>query len=156
MNNPKYCCNIGILSESPPTSTLYTIHSTPIIMHLQLFRNAPKGSAITGRLFINNHYFCNTLERMGYQIPDICYSICITHSPRFKRLLPIVQDVPQRSGIRIHRGTRPEHSTGCILVPANKEKELTNFILNTQNNHETITLKITDSAHSTSNNSTHS
>ena len=125
-------------------------------MLIKLIRNKPQGYAITGRLVINGRYFCNTLERVGYQIPAICYSVRVTMSPRFKRLLPIVQDVPQRSGIRIHRGTRPEHSTGCILVPANKEKELTNFILNTQNNHETITLKITDSAHSTSNNSTHS
>ena len=29
-----------------------------------------------------------------------------------------MQNVPQRSGIRFHRGTKPQHSTGCILVVA--------------------------------------
>lgn len=141
--------SIVVLAEYIPpdtASTLYTIHSTPIIMHLQLYRNAPQGTAITGRLFINDHYFCNTLERVGYEIPPSSYPILVTMSPKFKRLLPLVQNVPQRSGIRIHRGIRPEHSTGCILVSANKETELTNLLLKTQNNHETITLKITNSA----------
>ena len=115
-------------------------------MYLKLIRNQPQGSAITGRLFIHDHYFCDTLERVGYEIPPSSYPILVTMSPKFKRLLPLVQNVPQRSGIRIHRGIRPEHSTGCILVSANKETELTNLILKTQNKHETITLKITNSA----------
>ena len=87
-------------------------------MYIRLIRNQSQGSAITGRLVINGRWFCNTLERVGYQIPAICYPIRVTQSPRFKRLLPIVQNVPQRSGIRFHRGTKPEHSTGCILVVA--------------------------------------
>ena len=63
---------------------------------------------------------------------------------KFKRLLPIVQNVPQRSGIRFHRGSKPEHSTGCILVPADKETQLTNLILKTQNDHEDIILEVID------------
>ena len=85
-------------------------------MYIQLIRNQPQGSAITGRLVINGRWFCYTLERVGYQIPALCYHVAVTQSPRFKRLLPIVQNVPQRTGIRFHRGTKPEHSTGCILV----------------------------------------
>ena len=84
-------------------------------MYIKLIRNQPQGTAITGRLVIDGRYFCDTLERVGYQIPALCYHIAVTHSPKFKRLLPIVQNVPQRSGIRFHRGTKPEHSTGCIL-----------------------------------------
>ena len=87
-------------------------------MYLQLIRNKPHGSAITGRLIIDGTFFCNTLERKGYQILPLCYHVAVTQSPKFKRLLPIVQNVPNRSGIRIHRGTKPEHSTGCILVVA--------------------------------------
>lgn len=143
----------------PSIPALFTLHSTPlyftpIIMYLKLIRNQPQGSAITGRLFIHDHYFCDTLERVGYEIPPSSYPILVTMSPKFKRLLPLVQNVPQRLGIRIHRGTRPEHSTGCILVPANKETELTNLILKTQNNHETVTLKITDFAPAADNAST--
>ena len=112
-------------------------------MYIKLFRNKPTGSAISGRLVIDGRWFCDTLERVGYQIPALCYSVRVTMSPRFKRLLPIVQNVPQRSGIRFHRGTKPTHSTGCILIPADKELELTNLLKNTQS-HEEIILEVID------------
>ena len=96
-------------------------------MYLQLIRNKPHGSAITGRLIIDGTFFCNTLERVGYQILPLYYHVAVTQSPKFKRLLPIVQNVPNRSGIRIHRGSKPEHSTGCILVVAdNKQTGINN------------------------------
>ena len=136
-------------------------------MYIQLIRNQPQANAITGRLIINGRWFCNTLERVGYQIPALCYHVAVTQSPKFKRLLPIVQNVPQRTGIRFHRGTRPEHSTGCILVLADNnptplhptpytlhppqgrtaadvEIALTDLILQTQNAHEEIILEVTD------------
>ena len=126
-------------------------------MLIKLYRNKPQGNSITGRLVIDGRWFCNTLERKGYQILALCYHVAVTQSPRFKRLLPIVQNVPRiansgvpeqsvdcwgalseasnseasnrakpvqypaaqcRTGIRFHRGTKPEHSTGCILVVA--------------------------------------
>ena len=136
-------------------------------MYIRLIRNEPQGSAITGRLVIDGRWFCNTLERKGYQILALFYPIKVTHSPRFKRLLPLVTDVPQRTGIRIHRGTKPEHSTGCILVVADNnpmplhstpytlhppqgrttadvEQELTRLILKAQNAHEEIILEVID------------
>ena len=91
-------------------------------MYIRLIRNKPQGNAITGRLVINGRWFCYTLERVGYEILALCYRVQVTMSPKFKRLLPLVQNVPQkgdkaiRQGIRFHRGTKPEHSTGCILV----------------------------------------
>ena len=91
-------------------------------MYLQLIRNQPQGSAITGRLIIDGTFFCDTLERKGYQVLSLCYHVAVTQSPKFKRLLPIVQNVPNRSGIRFHRGTKPEHSTGCILVVADNSQ----------------------------------
>ena len=93
-------------------------------MLIKLIRNKPQGNAITGRLVIDGCWYCNTLERVGYQIPALCYHVAVTQSPKFKRLLPLVTGVPRtgdkamRQGIRIHRGTKPEHSTGCILVVA--------------------------------------
>ena len=136
-------------------------------MLIRLIRNEPKGSALTGRLIINGRWFCNTLERVGYQMPALCYHVAVTQSPKFKRLLPLVQNVPGRQGIRFHRGTKPEHSTGCVLVVADNnpmplhstpytlhtpqgrtavdvEQELTRLILQTQNNHEEIILEVTD------------
>ena len=136
-------------------------------MLIKLYRNKPQGNSITGRLVIDGRWFCNTLERKGYQILALFYPIKVTHSPRFKRLLPLVTDVPQRSGIRFHRGTKPQHSTGCILVVADNnlmplhstpytlhppqgrttadvEQELTRLILKAQNAHEEIILEVID------------
>ena len=127
-------------------------------MYIRLIRNEAKGNAITGRLVIDGRWFCNTLERKGVEIPALCYHVCVTQSPRFKRLLPIVQNVPQRSGIRIHRGSKPEHSSGCVLVvventlrgkgigrsAADVERELTSLILKAQNEHEEIILEVSD------------
>ena len=126
-------------------------------MYLKLIRNKANGSAITGRLIIDGRWFCNTLERVGYQIPALCYHLAVTQSPRFKRLLPIVQNVPRseakrregyeamRQGIRFHVGTKPEHSTGCVLVPNRAtENQLTQLLLKAQNNHEEIILEVID------------
>ena len=152
-------------------------------MYIKLIRNQAQGNAITGRLVIDGRWYCNTLERVGYQIPALCYHVAVTQSPRFKRRLPIVQNVPRlpiggtpsnspsplayRTGIRIHRGTKPEHSTGCILVVADNnpmplhstpytlhppqgrtavdvEQELTRLILKAQNAHEEIILEVID------------
>ena len=133
-------------------------------MLIRLIRNQPKGTAITGRLVINGRFFCNTLERKGYEIPALCYPVRVTMSPHFKRLLPIVQNVPQRSGIRIHRGSKPEHSNGCVLVvgdnnnsplSSNKpnigsrsvaevENQLTQLLLQSQNDHEAVILEVID------------
>ena len=113
-------------------------------MYIRLIRNVPKGSAITGRLVINGRWFCNTMERVGDQIPALCYHVAVTMSPKFKRLVPIVQNVPQRSGIRFHVGKLPKHSTGCILLPDREtESKLTNLLKETQANEEII-LEVTD------------
>jgi hypothetical protein len=96
-------------------------------MLIKLIRNQSKGASITGRLVINGRWFCNTLERVGYEIPALCYQIRVTKSPKFKRLLPVVQNVPQRTGIRFHRGTKPQHSTGCILVLGDNINDKNNF-----------------------------
>ena len=96
------------------------------------------------RFVANGRWFCNTLERVGYQIPTLCYHLAVTMSPKFRRLLPIVQNVPQRSGIRFHVGKVPKHSTGCILLPDREtENKFTKLLLDIQT-HEEIILEVTD------------
>ena len=103
-------------------------------MYIRLIRNKPQGTAITGRLVIDGRWYCNTLERVGYQIPALCYHVAVTQSPKFKRLLPLVTGVPRtgdkamRQGIRFHRGMKPEHSTGCILVVGDNNNNNSNNI----------------------------
>ncbi len=101
---------------------------------------------LVGRLFIDGTLFCTTLERRGVEILALWYTVSVTMSPRFKRLLPIVNSVPGRSGIRFHVGTQPKHSSGCILVPDREtETRLTQTLLQAQQRHETIYLEIIDS-----------
>ena len=77
--------------------------------------------AVKGRLMvflpqIGWAFICNTLENKRYLIPEGKYPASTTYSPKFKRNLPLLSNVKNRSGIRVHRGTKPEHSRGCILV----------------------------------------
>ena len=83
-----------------------------------------------------------TLENADYIIPDGTYPVSVTFSPRFKRMLPLIGNVPGRSGIRIHRGTKPEHSKGCILVSAAMEQQLTAEWLALQASKEPIKITI--------------
>ena len=57
-----------------------------------------------------------SLENADFLIPEGNYQVVRTWSPKFRKWLPELMNVPGRSGIRIHRGTLPEHSTGCILT----------------------------------------
>ena len=84
---------------------------------------------------------CPTLENADKMIPALIYRVTVTQSPKFHRLLPLLNQVPGRTGIRVHRGTKPQHSSGCILVSAADEQLLTAKWLNEQLNHEEIRLE---------------
>ena len=49
-------------------------------------------------------------------IPSGHYELQITHSNRFNRELPLLLNVPDFSGIRMHAGNTEEDTEGCILV----------------------------------------
>ena len=86
---------------------------------LTLTRNKREGKAVRGTVIIpfeDGERQFDTLENADYLIPEGTYPLRLTWSPKFKKLLPLVDEVPERDGIRIHLGTRPEHSQGCILV----------------------------------------
>ena len=108
---------------------------------IHLIRESRDGKAVRGRLRFEGQEIA-TLENADYIIPVGIYAIRVTWSPRFKRMLPLVMQVPGRSGIRFHRGTRPEHSRGCILVSAVMEQELTAKWLALQASNEPIKITI--------------
>jgi hypothetical protein len=85
-------------------------------VNLLLIRNPATDDAILGQLFVNGKFCCFTCENASYEIPVGSYPIVITPSFRFGRLLPLVDKVPGRQGIRIHSGNVPADSEGCILV----------------------------------------
>ena len=97
--------------------------------------------AVRGSMRVNGRDI-TTLENADYIIPVGTYSVSVTFSPRFKRMLPLIGNVPGRSGIRIHRGTKAEHSKGCILVSAAMEQQLTAEWLALQASNEPIKIII--------------
>ena len=108
---------------------------------IRLIRKSKDGKAVHGVLRAGDCEIA-TLENDDFIIPCGTYPIAVTWSPKFKRMLPVVLNVPGRSGIRFHRGTRPEHSKGCILVSAAKEQELTAKWLALQASNEPIKITI--------------
>ena len=113
-------------------------------MYYKLIRDTPDGKAVHGNLYLVQTsgqrerltHICETLENADKLVPALIYRVAVTNSPKFKRPLPVLQQVPGRTGIRFHRGTKPEHSKGCILVSAADELVLTAKWLKEQKEHE--------------------
>ena len=96
-------------------------------MYIKLIRNKPQGTAIIGRLIVDNGQLTmDTLEPWQYAIPAGCYRLRLTYSPAFQEILPLLDGVLgyarqphngiRRTGIRIHAGNTIADSRGCILV----------------------------------------
>lgn len=125
-------------------------------MYYKLIRQPAEGNAVRGTLYRTEHRYsgsageykeylnpiCSTLENADYLIPALVYKVVVTQSPKFKRLLPVLEQVPNRTGIRIHRGTHPKHSKGCILVARQMEHALTELFLTQQRTREEIRLEV--------------
>lgn len=90
------------------------------MMDLEIRRQPSTDQCTLGTLFIDGAFFCYTLEPHDDgphpDIPAGVYPVLITYSLRFKRLLPLVDHVPGRTGIRIHPGNTDDDTEGCILL----------------------------------------
>lgn len=85
---------------------------------LELRRRQPANGCLIGELFLNGKFFCYTLERVGVAIPTGVYQVLLNVSPRFHKLMPLLvgAHVPASWGVRMHCGTKPAHTDGCVLV----------------------------------------
>lgn len=110
-------------------------------MEITLIRFAYRSDYTIGKMYVNDAYFCDTLEDTNRDLnkngrfdngeTKVCgrtcipfghYTVDLTMSAHFKRVLPILVGVPDFAGVRIHRGNEPSDTLGCILVGENKIK----------------------------------
>ena len=108
-------------------------------MRLTLKRIANKDNYCIGKLYINGKYFCDTLEDVDRglddsmteadilkqkkygqtAIPTGIYTVLLTYSPKYKKVMPLINNVKGYSGIRIHSGNSSKDTLGCLLVGKN-------------------------------------
>ena len=96
-----------------------------------------------GHMYLCNVKFCDTLEdtvrdvkiKHVTAIPAGTYPIKLTYSPKFKRVMPLIQHVPNFTGIRIHPGNTAKDTSGCIIVGENKLKGM---VLNSKKTYDRL------------------
>jgi hypothetical protein len=101
-------------------------------MKLRLYRIYKAPTYTIGKLYVNGEYFADTLEDVvrpdGVKvygetaIPAGVYKVILNVSNRFKCLMPLLLNVPNFDGIRIHSGNTAVDTHGCLLVGKNTEK----------------------------------
>lgn len=104
-------------------------------MKLKLIRQFGTEGFTEGKLYIDDVFECYTvededrhLEAGGIKIPAVTaipkgsYEVVLSMSPRFKKILPEVLNVPGFTGVRIHSGNSSKDSEGCILVGSSNDR----------------------------------
>lgn len=93
-------------------------------MQLLLIRDSFNVDSTIGKLYVDDKFFCDVLEdavrkekiKGKTAIPAGDYKVILTKSVRFKKVLPLLLDVPNYEGVRIHSGNTHEDTEGCLLV----------------------------------------
>lgn len=108
-------------------------------MNLTLIRTQKNKNETIGELYVDDVFECFILEDVVREpgvkvygetaIPYGTYPVTITYSPRFKRNLPLLNNVPNFSGIRVHPGNTHLDTEGC-LIPGTKKT--TSSVLNSR------------------------
>lgn len=108
-------------------------------MRLTLIRIANRPTYCIGKLYIDGKYFCDTIEdtdrglkdEMSVEeilklkvkgetaIPTGIYHVFLTYSPKYKKQMPLIDNVKGYSGIRIHSGNTAKDTEGCLIVGKN-------------------------------------
>jgi hypothetical protein len=109
-------------------------------MNLELYRVPGTLDFTAGSLLINGRFFCYTLEDQERStklwgrtaINRGRYQVVMTYSNRFKKVLPLLLNVPEFEGIRIHAGNTAADTEGCILVGDDNSILFDSFLANSR------------------------
>jgi hypothetical protein len=93
-------------------------------LELKLIRKNFTEQSTIGELSVDGAFECFTLEdkvrpvkiKGETAIPAGTYEVAVTFSNKFQKFLPLLLDVPNFDGIRIHTGNTPKDTPDCILV----------------------------------------
>jgi hypothetical protein len=93
-------------------------------MKLELKRLHRTNNSTIGELYVNGVFECYTLEDKEREvkiknetaIDKGTYKVIITPSNRFKRDLPLLLNVSNFEGVRIHSGNSNHDTEGCVLL----------------------------------------
>lgn len=133
-------------------------------MKLALRRTTFTPNSTIGELSVDGAFECYSLEDAvrddGVKVFGETaiaagnYRVELTHSPRFQRVLPLLINVKNFVGVRIHPGNSAKDTEGCILVGRKKAidwiglsglafEQLFTKLNNAVKRGEAITLEIT-------------
>jgi len=105
-------------------------------MRIVLQRQTENSVCTMGEMTIEGSYAAWTLERQGPQFPSDyhsgpagIYKVVLYPSPKFGRVMPLLENVPDCPYCEIHFGNWPHDSHGCILVGSQRGE---NMIYNSQ------------------------
>ena len=106
------------------------------MINLLLIRDTFTKESTVGELFINGERICDTLENPYLDnqrniscIPEGEYPVRLRlarESASRDYLHLLVQDVPNRDWVLVHRGNFPSQTKGCVLVGLGTQQDVVN------------------------------
>ena len=116
-------------------------------MKIEIKRLHKTANSTIGELSIDGVWECYTLEdierpvkiKAETAIAKGTYKVIINQSNRFKRLMPLLLNVPNFEGVRIHAGNTNHDTEGCILVGRTRSKD---FIGQSRKAYDTLFSKM--------------
>ena len=106
------------------------------LINLLLIRDTFSDKSTLGELFLNGERMCDTLENPWLDnqrniscIPEGVYPVRLRlprESATRDYLHLLVQDVPNRDFILVHRGNFPSQTQGCLLVGLGTQQNVVN------------------------------
>ena len=129
-------CLKNLLKKLGVLKSMQTFQSNLSTINLLIIRDTFTKESTIGELFLNGERMCDTLENPWLNnernfscIPEGNYPVRLRlprESATRDYLHLLVQEVPNRDFILVHRGNFPSQTQGCILVGLGSQQDVVN------------------------------